>query len=251
MIPRFNSEAISRDIRINQADAETIKIQKEASPITAFKAEALPEVYLKGAVKVAGLTEATEVMLEEVTAVESEQSVKIEPRIKVRRMVEPTKPKQVMVRQLKKPVAPMAPLVLKTAPATRIKISEIVDVQTPHRDTKELILPVPAHASAKPPRKEAKTAPETKKANPNSLRIDEVRERSVQPSFKPQAVVHSEARNAKKQEATSSWYFLFFAIILAAASAILILGTRAEISVEGGRHVEHWKFDMVELRERF
>lgn len=246
LIPRFNEQAVSKDIRITQADAENLGIQKVKSPITAFKAEALPEVYLKGAIKVAGLEEANEGVLEP----KPEADDKKEPKIKIRRMPEPAKPTQVMVRQLKRPVIIPAQPAVKIPPANRIKVSEVVDSKPLHHDTQKLILPVPAHSLAEIPRNDPKIDAVAKKANPNALRIDMVRDRVTQPNFKPQAVVHGEAIKAKKQESSAGWYSVFFTLALAVGLAVWILGTRAEISVDGGRHVEHWKFDVAELRER-
>ena len=165
-------------------------------------------------------------------------------------MPEPAKPTQVMVRQLKRPVIIPAQPTVKIPPANRIKVSEVVDSKPLHHDTQKLILPVPAHSLAEIPRNEPKIDTVAKKANPNALRIDMVRDRVTQPNFKPQAVVHGEAIKAKKQESSASWYSVFFTLALAVGLAVWILGTRAEISVDGGRHVEHWKFDVAELRER-
>ncbi len=247
LIPRVNPQAVSRDIRISQADAEKVTIQKEKSPVTTFKAEALPEVYLKGAIRVAGLAEATEEVIEP----NPEESDKIEPKIKIRRMPEPVKATQVIVRQLRKPVVSPLPQISKAAPSTRIKVSEIVDSKLLHQDTQKLTLPVPTHSLAELPHTEVKTAAVGKKANPNALKIDMVRDAVAKPSFTPQAVVQGEARKTEKKESAASRYVVFFTLVFAAGLAVWILGTRAEISVDGGRHVEHWKFDVTELRERF
>ncbi len=247
LIPRINAQAVSRDIRINQADAEKVTIQKEKSPITAFRAEALPEVYLKGAIKVAGLAEATEEVLES----KPEDSDEIEPKIKIRRMPEPVTVTQVVVRQLKKPAVSSSPQISKVAPATRIKVSEIADSKQLPQDTKKLTLPVPAHSLGEIARNEGKTVAMVKKTNPNALRIDMVRGTVAKSSFTPQAVVQGEARKTERKESAVNRYVVLFTFVVAVGVAVWILGTRAEISVDGGRHVEHWKFDFRELKERF
>ncbi len=89
------------------------------------------------------------------------------------------------------------------------------------------------------------------KTNPSSVRIDVVRVQAEQPNFKPQAVVHGESRKVEKQKFAFGWSFVFFALVVALGLSVWILGVRAEISVDGGRHVEHWKFDIELLRERF
>jgi hypothetical protein len=60
LIPRVNKQAVSVNLPILPAEAETLKIKKEAKhfSITDFKPEALPEVYLSGSVRIESLAEA-------------------------------------------------------------------------------------------------------------------------------------------------------------------------------------------------
>jgi hypothetical protein len=62
LIPRVNKSAVSAEIHVMPAEAERLKIYKEPKKfnIVDFKAEALPEVFLSGRIKVDGLLEATE-----------------------------------------------------------------------------------------------------------------------------------------------------------------------------------------------
>lgn len=59
LIPRVSPEAVSKPIPVLPAEAEevTVKNVKDSVRVTTFKAEPLPEVYLKGTLKVAGLPE--------------------------------------------------------------------------------------------------------------------------------------------------------------------------------------------------
>jgi len=250
LIPHFNAQAVSRDIRIDQADAEQIKIHKEKTHTTAFKAEALPEVYLKGAIKVSGLAEAAAEFIDQ----EPESNDNLGPEIKLRRMPEPVQPKQVMIRQIKKPVVIPLPQPVKPTsitPVNQVKITEIVAKTAPPSnriEQKPLIRPRVLVKRPQPTVAAPVVAPKT---TPSPVRIDVVRVPALQPNFKPQAVVHGEARKVEKQESATDWSFVFFAVVAATSLSVWILGVRAEISVDGGRHTEHWKFDIEQLRERF
>ena len=59
LIPRINRASVSKEINIRPADADdlSVKATKESVRVTTFKAEPLPEVYLKGILKVDGIPE--------------------------------------------------------------------------------------------------------------------------------------------------------------------------------------------------
>lgn len=60
LIPRVNRTSVSKPINILPADSDdlSVKASKESVRVTTFKAEPLPEVYLKGTLKVDGIPEA-------------------------------------------------------------------------------------------------------------------------------------------------------------------------------------------------
>ncbi len=72
LIPSVSREAVHKPIPVLPAEAEEMKVKatKESVRVTSFKAESLPEVYLKGVLKVDGIPEATE---EELASLQMEQ----------------------------------------------------------------------------------------------------------------------------------------------------------------------------------
>jgi hypothetical protein len=258
LIPRVNKEAVSKNIPVNPADAERVKIQKEKSPITSFKAEALPEVYLRGAINVAGLEEATEAPPEIVE--------KIEPEIKLERIPETPKPKQVFIRQLKKPLA-VNPT-LPTAGVSRAPLSQVTRVpDTGSQRVQDIAIKIPFHKHAinqqplvhptplvatTEKRPENKVfAPVVKRSVLRPINVDVVNEKVAPPNFKPQVVLNNEAKKAVTPPAGGGWFTPIFGSGVAILIAVWILGARAEISAERGTYQEHWKFDIDLLRERF
>lgn len=106
LIPRVNKEAISHELKVGPAEAETVRVRKEGGSTFNFKAEELPEVYLHGSLRVMGLEEATETaeprqeMTEESDAdieAESEVTTEISSEIKPER-IEPAVSPSVKVR---------------------------------------------------------------------------------------------------------------------------------------------------------
>ena len=61
LIPRVYREAVSKEIKVDPAEAERVEVKGGGKSIFNFKAEELPEVYLRGSLHVEGLEEATEV----------------------------------------------------------------------------------------------------------------------------------------------------------------------------------------------
>jgi hypothetical protein len=244
LIPHVNRQAISFNIHVDPAEAERVKIQKEKSPVTAFRAEALPEVYLKGRITVAGLEEATESEPKEIEI--------IEPEIKPSRMPEPVQPKKVVIQNIRKPVAiSKHPVPLATV-VSQVKITEIVPKPVLSATPLKSVPLVRPRVLVKAPAPHAPVAPVAPtKAAPRSVSGDIVRVLAPkQPSFKPQAVAHGEAKKAERKESTTNWLFVFFVLIISIAMGVAILGTRMEIFGDKGTTVSHWKFDLSELKER-
>ena len=259
LIPRVNKEAISKNIPVNPADAERVKIQKEKSPVTSFKAEALPEVYLKGSINIAGLEEATEAP--------PEISEKKEPEIKLERVPVISKPKQVLIRQLNKPsaVSP-APAQYKSDMAlpVRSQVTKVSDASS--QKVQDLAIKIPVHRHAinqQPlvrPNKVVK-APEIRPGNKvlpptvkrsvlRPINVDMVSENAAPPNFKPQIVLNNEAKKAVPSPAGGGWLAPVFATVVAICLAGWVLGAQAEVFVEQSTYQEHWKFDINQLRDR-
>ena len=60
LIPRVYREAVSKEIKVDPAEAEMLQVKGGGKNIFNFKAEELPVVYLRGSLRVKGLEEATE-----------------------------------------------------------------------------------------------------------------------------------------------------------------------------------------------
>jgi hypothetical protein len=260
LIPRVNKEAVSKNIPVNPADAERVKIQKEKSPITSFKAEALPEVYLRGAINVAGLEEAAEAPPEIVE--------KVEPEIKLERILETPKPKQVFIRQLKKPAVFSSPAVQHKSDMVRSSMPQVTRVQdTGSQKVQEIAIKIPVHKHAinqqplvRPTPLVATTekrpenkvfVPVVKRSVLRPINVDVANEKVAPPNFKPQVVLNNEAKKAVTLPAGGGWFTPIFGSVVAILIAVWILGARAEIFAERGTYQEHWKFDIDQLRERF
>ncbi len=260
LIPRVNKEAVSKNIPVNPAEAERVKIQKEKSPITSFKAEELPEVYLRGAINIAGLEEATEAPPEIIE--------KKEPEIKLERIPENFKPKQVFIRQLKKPsVVSSAPVLHKSDMVRPVmpQVTKVPDVSS--QKVQDLAIKIPVHkhvinqqplvqptrvAAVPEKRPENKVLPPVvKRSVLRPINVDMVSEKTAPPNFKPQVVLNNEAKKAAPPPAGGGWFTPVLATMVAVGLAVWVMGARAEIFAERGTYQEHWKFDIDQLRERF
>ncbi|MEY2665677.1 MAG: hypothetical protein RLZZ480_782 [Candidatus Parcubacteria bacterium] len=291
LIPRVNKEAVSKNLPIIPAEAEKVRVHKEGSNTTAFKAESLPEIYLKGKLSVAGLEEASEQAI-----VEEE---KIEPEIKISRMDETLKVKPLLVRRLHKlpniiePAALSKPILLghnkseytpqrpavgssteHHVPVIQRPVLQRSNLVTEQRPTEPRFVPIGQNSRnvplVKPP-----TTPPAHQSNviSNKIKISEVGvkpemkspvlPRTVVPAtkrkdstqtviFKPKTVLKTEAVKAEEKQQSSSMLLPLFSLLCAMAIAIAVLGVREEISVGAGTlESSNFVFSFEEMRARF
>ncbi len=239
LIPRVNKEAISINIPIKPAEAETLKIHKEKEAITGFKAEELPEVYLKGSVKVHGLEEATENVVEE----DAKKDLEIKPE----RMPEPVRPKPVVIRQLKSPLGSHPVSAHKASVVNVVKVPEVgekVPLQKHEIQQAPLVRPV---LLAKIPKTPVASTPVVQKVTQPQAIPAAAKQNAAKPSFKPQAVVNSEAKGVK-ETVSSLRYLPLFTLLFAVSVSVAILGIRTEIFVQGGIFEDHFVFDFELLK---
>ena len=235
LIPRVNKNSVSKNVVITQADAEKLKVHKQEAAHTMFKAEPLPEVYMKGKISVAGLEEATE-SLSEVISSPSEVS-KIEPEIKSERKFLPQKPLKIAVRPLKQKT--------RTVIESSI-ISEVTRVAITSEE-QHTIRPIPATLvrplALKSLPQQARSA-----ANPSSRSL--IVKKSILPStknaqtvvtkqqpasvsgsatFKPRSVATKESRKTTVSTGSSGWLTSLLLLVCATVLAVLLIVTKQEI----------------------
>lgn len=238
LIPRVNRAAVSKDIHVYAAGAEKIRIHKEGSAVTSFRAEELPEVFLRGTLKVAGLEEATESL--------SEETADIQPEIKPELKIGGTKPGPIFVRPLKKRSALTAPRAAKELEVNPVSITKIksktaqaVFVQSPRTSTEVTIPVFEPKKLLRTSRPEQNATPLPQKAVFKPLKIDMRADSKtadlIQPqssaSFKPRLVVKKEEKRVAKAKGSSGWVFSLFIILCACILAIATLALTTEIMV--------------------
>ncbi len=235
LIPRVNKSAISTSIPILPAEAERLKIKKEANKfnVTDFKAEALPEVFLSGAVKVDGIPEA----LEEDDSTKSDITNKIKPGL----TNTPSPKRLVSVRQ----------------PVKRLPMGTRVDMR-PVESHKRLEIPNTAVASLSSI-KATERAPETFKKqipkHPSSLGVS-AKTSADQPAengnkkapvrFSPDVVVPRKVVS-KVPPRISDWVLVLVVFLLATIASLLVFVTNREVLVERGSYVDNLSFDISNL----
>ncbi len=247
LIPRVNKAAVFKSVVIEQVDAEKIKVHKEESAITNFKAEALPEVFLRGTLKVAGLEEATESLLEESEKIDLETK----PGRLPTQMNEEKKASVVSVRLLKRRsnvevarhpqrvsdktardtgVPTTIPIVIEKT-THRPELKPVLIKTTPEFASKALIIAKPAsHVVAQHTPRLVHTAPITVRMA--SIASNQSLPRTTA-SFKPESVVSKEARRKAKKSTSKpvGWWAPLTVLFLACTLAAFVLSSTLEIVV--------------------
>lgn len=235
LIPRVNKNSVSRNVVITQADAEKLKVHKEEAAHTMFKAEPLPEVYMKGKISVAGLEEATEALPEVITS--SSEVSKIEPEIKSGRKFLPQKPLKIAVRPLKQKTRPVIESSI-TSEVTRVAITS---------EEQPTIKPIPA-GLVRP--LALKSLPQQVRSAADPLSRSLIVKKSILPStknaqtvvakqqpasvsgsatFKPRSVVTKESRKTTVSTSSSGWLPSLSLLVCATVLAVLLIVTKQEI----------------------
>ena len=235
LIPRVNKNSVSRNVVITQADAEKLKVHKEEAAHTMFKAEPLPEVYLKGKISVAGLEEAMEALPEVIPS--SSEVSKIEPEIKSGRKFLPQKPLKIAVRPLKQKTRPVIESSI-TSEVTRVAITS---------EEQPTIKPIPA-GIVRPLALKSLSQQVRSAADPLSRSL--IVKKSILPStknaqtvvakqqpasvsgsatFKPRSVVTKESRKTTVSTSSSGWLPSLSLLVCATVLAVLLIVTKQEI----------------------
>lgn len=229
LIPRVHKEAISKTVHVNPAEAEALKIKKPQTKVTAFKPEPLPEVYLRGTLKIADATD--------IEDTEGETEVKKEPETKPERQ-EPLK----------------KPLVLKVRPKTRV-------VTPPSQPSS----PIVSEKSTEAVRIEQKSVPAVPKITlerPRTL-LSDMKPKAhtvVTPaetvipgktasvtSFKPEVVKKKEATRKPVAKPTAGWLLPVVTLIFGAVVGVALLGIQGDVNVTRFQATEHFYFSTEQL----
>ena len=243
LIPRVNRAAVSKNIPINPAGAEKLKIHKDGNVTTDFKPEDLPEVFLRGTLRVDGLEEATKSLSEEMPDIGLE--------IKTELKSEPKKDKTVFVRLIKKDTAPVAtkePIIQPNAlnPQIKLAIRQFPEQHNNVSKNKPLETRVPV-ISLNGPKKVLRRSenivptaikPSMKVAVPFATKPQSVA-LAAPASFKPHLVVKKEKKQIVKEKSNPGWILPLFIIFSACVLAMLLITLNIDIvATKGSYHLE-------------
>jgi hypothetical protein len=229
-----------------------MKIHKEGSTVTSFKAEELPEVFLKGTLQVAGLEEETELMEEQVSD--------IEPEIKSERKEENRKPKPILVRPLKKRKV----VTEKEFETNPVSITKIPSKSTPVQSAKvalsgkgnhpviksETAVYVPLRPTVRPVQSVASTLQQRQPVMPKNPGIS-TNITTVTTTFKPHLVIKKEQTQVVKTKNSTGWFLPFFLLVSACVLGLVLLVIHTEIFVTSNRYQLEFSFDWTQLEEAF
>jgi hypothetical protein len=231
LIPRVNKAAISAYIPILPAEAERLKIKKEAKHfnVTDFKAQPLPEVFLSGSIKVDGIPEVVESTEEPIVIEEEKSSSDITNKIKTERMERPQR--MVSLRQPQRKMRPgtaldMKPVVREMSASVAVKVpvqvpKNIVSIRKP-----STIRPVAL--TSRP--QVAVSAPSNAKVAPREIK------------FSPDVVI---PKNISEVQVSgrSDFLLIFFVLLGACALSFVVLSTTQELVVGEGNYANNFSFD--------
>lgn len=217
LIPRVNKTAISSSIPVLPAEAERLKIKKEAKKfsVTDFKAEALPEVFLSGSVKVDGIPEAIE---EPVTA-DITKEIKPERKeiAKPQRLITVRQPQR-RPKGARMDMRPVMPKSEKGTISMTAKMNDIAAARPVVREEKASIKPV---STPKP-----------------TNRVVQARELK----FSPDVIVHK--KTVSREQAKISNLMLALLVFLSATLvSLVVLLTKQEVLVDGGSYADNFSLD--------
>lgn len=236
LIPRVNKNSVSKNVVITQADSEKLKVHKEEAAHTLFRAEPLPEVYMRGKITVAGLEEAVEPVTE--PPHDLSENSKIEPEIKSERKSLPQKTLKIAVRPLRqKNTSEGDSEGVSDATKVAVRLNE-------HSQTKlapsELVRPLALKSRSQsvqqttnpvlPPRIVQKPLPLSAKQTQAAVIKQQVPTVSASPRFKPRSVVTKESRKAAVPSGSSGWLASVLLLVGALVLAVFLIITKQEIS---------------------
>lgn len=238
LIPRVNKSAVSTSIPILPAEAERLKIKKEAKKfnITDFKAEALPEVFLSGAIKVDGIPEATE-SLEEKTDVSS--GAEITNKIKSELPSTPALKRVISVRKPAKRL-PMGTHVDMRPVAVKVESEAPEVVVAPQK----VLVRVSRPTTSKKPVPTVPVVSESQQINKTTPPKVQTGRREIK--FSPDVVVPQNAP-LKKTSRMSDVTLAILVFLCATVVSLAILVTKREVRVEGGSYADNLSFDVSNL----
>jgi len=242
LIPRVNTAAVSKNIVIKPAGAEELKVKGvEKQHQTVFKAEELPEVYLRGQITVKGLEEAADAIGTDIPPVSEE--VKIEPEIKPSRMEVEAKPRLVKIKLSRKTS------VLKTPDSQSDPITEvsIIRQNAASQPFKKTILvnaqeKVTVSVNKQPP---VVGSPTSKSAQIVAPRIQSP---SRPVSFSPESVKTKPVKRQSPESREGSWLLSGVVLFSGMAIAVAVLSVTLEISATSHSYELHPKVDFSRLQ---
>lgn len=164
LIPRVNKEAISKQIHVDPAEAEMVRVKKDGKSIFNFKAEELPEVYLRGSLHVEGLEEATEPAEprreddDEDPESAPQEEVDVQDTTDIEPEIKPERPEPVMTRSIKvrtkrlrptgRTTVPAPPVVASVEPSQVVKVTIVPEKPLP---IKPVTVPAAPKVTQEPP----------------------------------------------------------------------------------------------------
>lgn len=241
LIPRVNKEAVSVSIPILPAEAERLKIKKEAKHfnITDFRPQPLPEVYLSGTLKVDGIPEAME-STEEVEKQEiSIRSADIPNIIKPERDSHPKR--MVTLRQPLKKMRPGTAVDMRPFVAVKKDVS-MSAVAAPQKISRTISIRRPGVLPPKQAEKQLPSAESMHRPVPAVKVVEMVNLKPRGIRFSPAAVVHTNP--PEQRVSVFSSLALFFAVLGGAvACAVVVLITEREVVVWRGLYVDNFSLN--------
>ncbi len=219
LIPRISREAVSKSLPVLPAEAEDVNVKttKESVRVTNFKAEPLPEVYLKGILKVDGLPEATEAITAATDEKDSEfANNTIKTELHVLKEVQETDRK--VQNDVKKPIK--IKLYRQTPPLSKVQTRYPTKVATP----------VPFAPQSVQQKKLLRTDKE--------IKVVKVSENSAPPA-REQIVKRQEIPHAS----TKAMSILLFSVLV--TTLVLMLGN--EVMTSAGSVITSWTFSLDRL----
>jgi hypothetical protein len=227
LIPRISHEAVLKNVRVLPAEAEdiSIKSEKESSRITTFKAEPLPEVYLKGILRIHGLEEATEEDSLKTKHINQSEDLHKAVEIKTESLPETKDFKKIVPNETKKPI--------------KIKLYRNV----PTADTRRVDIGSRSQTIAVSEKKSFEKTPVFNKTprtlQNRTLPVREAIEKSV---------THQSARVSEIQvvpHATLKTFTIFLCSLLFTFSILLL---EQDLSVQGGLVLKEWNISLDTLQ---
>jgi hypothetical protein len=224
LIPKISREAVYKPIKVLPAEAEELKVtsNKEAIKVTAFKAEPLPEVYLKGVLNVDGIPEVVEEPHKPVVVENSKKDVPQAVSIAA----------PAITKQVPFPIAPPKERLKIKLSRQHANLPRFVEQKPATEPLKKVEQPTPVKAVAKKP---SSTPIPVKRALQNET-----------PTLAPKSIPLEQGKKIIiVPYATTKALLIFIMCVLASAT---LFSLKADLALESGSVAEEWIFSLDQIR---